>query len=771
MTEDQEQAFAINESTYQWCVRSFQAIRKRLGLNIKLHHNDEGLMGKGHIFLFNHFARFETIIPPFVIYRATGAYCRSVADHELFEGHEGVADFLRGVGAVPNDLPGLLPFLAAEILRGRKIVVFPEGGMVKDRRVLDGEGAFNIFSRSSKERRKHHRGAAVLALTLDIFKRRILDLHSRGDHKRIERWVRALQLKDANELLAKAVEPTLIVPATITFYPIRIQDNIVSRAADLFMRGLPQQFAEEMRIEGNLLLRDTDMDIRIGDAIEPQKTWHWWEKILLTRYFKKNVWSLEDLFGLKDEVDSFSARMLARCIGDETLRIRDQYMQAMYAGITVNLSHLASHLIVTLMRRGRREITHALFHKTLYLALKNLQATPGVHLHRSLLWPDRYRLLLEGVCFELERFLKTCKDAGLVGRTPQSYRFLDKLCDEHAFDEVRLENPVMVYANEVAPLAQVRATMDAALDAAQMISEPEIGSLLFDDELRAHQWNRDFYTAPRFHEINAQETATHTGEPYMLLPDGKVETGVLLVHGFLASPAELRAYGQKLCAEGFAVLGVRLAGHGTSPWDLKTRDWQDWLNTLRRGYRILSAFADHIVVVGFSTGGALALLLAAEEPRALVGVAAVAAPLRFQDRAMALVPLMHGLNKLASLFPNSDGVMPFRDNVSENPDVNYASIPVHALYQLRELADILKQRLAHVHVPTLIVQGDQDPVVAPQSARDIFENLPGTDKALHMVKSHRHGILRADIDGTQNLVTTFVRQCAAEPQAEREMRA
>jgi esterase/lipase/1-acyl-sn-glycerol-3-phosphate acyltransferase len=768
MTKEEKYNFDINEGTYQWCVRSFQAIRKRLGLNVKVHHNDDGLMNKGHIFLFNHFARFETIIPPFVIHRATGAYCRSVADHGLFEGGENIANFLRGVGAVPNNLPGLLPFLAAEILRGRKVVVFPEGGMVKDRRVLDREGALNVFSRSSDERRKHHRGAAVLALTLDIFKRRILELHSRGDHSRIERWVKALDLQDAEELLARAIEPTLIVPATITFYPIRIQENFISRAADLFMRGMPQQFAEEMKIEGNLLLRDTDMDIRIGDPLQPQKNWRWWEKLLLNRYFSKNIWSLNDLFGLKDQAESFTEKMLARCICDETLRIRDAYMRAMYEGITVNLSHLASHLIITLIRQGRMEISHALFHSTLYLALKNLQATPGVHLHRSLLWPDRYRLLLEGVSTELDKFLKTCKNAGLVGRTPTSYRFLDKLCDEYGFDEVRLENPVLVYANEVAPLVQVHETMAAAMENAQTVDESELGSLLFDDELRAHQWNRTHFSVPRFHAINDKETATKTGEPYLLLPKGQVKTGVLMVHGFLASPAELRDYGKDLSDMGCAVLGVRLAGHGTSPWDLKRRDWQEWLNSVRRGHRILSAFAEQVVIVGFSTGGALSLMLAAEGLPKICGVASVCAPLSFRNRKMAFVPLVHGLNKLASWLPNFEGLMPFRDNESEHPDINYHSIPVHALYQLRELTDALKKRISNVRVPTLIVQADNDPIVDPNSAVSIHDALPGPAKALHWVKAHRHGILHENIGGTQQLVTTFVQQCEAEADYGRE---
>ena len=87
-------------------------------------------------------------------------------------------------------------------------------------------------------------------------------------------------------------------------------------------------------------------------------------------------------------------------------------------------------------------------------------------------------------------------------------------------------------------------------------------------------------------------------------------------------------------------MGVRLAGHGTSPWDLKNRTREDWLNSVRRGYRILSAFAGQIVVVGFSTGGALAMMLAAEHPENLSGVASVSAPLVYLNRKLVFVPLV-----------------------------------------------------------------------------------------------------------------------------------
>ena len=85
----------IKQSTYDWCLRAFSVLENRLGLNIKFHH-EEGQVEAGQIFLFNHFARFETIIPQYLINQETGAYCRCVATKGLFAGSEGVAKFLFG---------------------------------------------------------------------------------------------------------------------------------------------------------------------------------------------------------------------------------------------------------------------------------------------------------------------------------------------------------------------------------------------------------------------------------------------------------------------------------------------------------------------------------------------------------------------------------------------------------------------------------------------------------------------------------------------------
>jgi 1-acyl-sn-glycerol-3-phosphate acyltransferase len=156
----------IRESTYAWSVRLFSVFRRLLRVELRLHGEGgaERAIAEGDIFLFNHFSRFETFIPQYLIYQSTGALCRSIASKEFFTPGDPLTGYLLRVGAVPNNLPNLLPFLAREILKGRKVIVFPEGGMVKDRRVIDPDGEYRVYSRTARDRRKHHAGAAVLGL-------------------------------------------------------------------------------------------------------------------------------------------------------------------------------------------------------------------------------------------------------------------------------------------------------------------------------------------------------------------------------------------------------------------------------------------------------------------------------------------------------------------------------------------------------------------------------------------------------------------------------
>ncbi len=741
--------------TYDWCVRAFSLVRKRLGINIRLHDEMNSFPG-GDIYLFNHFARFETIIPQYLIHEATGGYCRCVAAGELFEGSEAFSKFLYGVGAIPHDHPRLLPFLAGEILRGHKVIIFPEGGMVKDRQVVGPSGEFSIFSPTAQKRRKHHTGAAVLALTVELFKQRVLSVFEKGEYDRLERWARALELETTEELLAVASKPTEIIPANITFYPLRASDNILSRSAEFFSKGTNPRMVEEVLIEANILLRDCDMDIRVSRPLEVQHVWHWWEKRLLSRVFDQ-INSLDDFFNLNASPETLNERIFKLCSSRGTNRLRDYYMEAIYVGVTVNLYHLASSIISDLVQKGENKIAKKVFHRTLYLAVKECQKDEEGHLHRSLSKPENYWELWRGeACLSLKKFFSSEGCDEHVSDDGEFYCFDDSVVEKNSFNTVRLENLIRVYANEVMPIKHAMMGVEKACLEVLSIDQQAMAQHLFDDELVSLDCDRKTYTKARHQEINAKETASTSTEPFLIVPETRKRLGVLMVHGLLASPAEMYEYGRQLSEEGYAVLGVRLKGHGTSPWDLRDRHWQDWSTSLTRGREILSAFTEEIFIIGFGTGGTLSLLEVANNPDEISGVAAVSVPWEFKTHNLLLAHLAQGFEKLISWVPAMEEKAIFKEHPSENPDVNYHSVPVRTAYEVHQLREELHRKLPEVDCPVHLFQGTNDPIVDAKGINKVFDLIGTKTKELTMIESEKHGILYEDIGGCRKQILNFL---------------
>lgn len=749
-------------NTYDLCVRAFRTTRKLLKLNIKLHDDSEQpcqqILQQGDIFLFNHFARFETFIPQYLIHTETGAYCRSIAAPEIFN-DERFSHFLKSIGVVPNNKPDLFPFIAKEILHGRKLVIFPEGGMVKNKRVVDERGKFGIYSRTSMEIRKHHRGAAVIALAIDAFKTALLRDYSKGNYSQVERWTEQLEFEDSESLLIKALKPTIIVPSHITFYPIRVNDNMLLQAARLFNKGINKRFAEELLIEGNLLFRHTDMDIHLSKPLIVGKYWKWWEKMLLPNVVHR-FQSMQELFNLTPEPGHWTGHIHSLGMQAKSNLVRDDYMKAMYESVSINLSHIASFIILRYYSSGIKTILCSELHKTLYVCIKAIQKCDA-HLHRSLQNPQEYGVVIEGGSSRLEQFLETTQKMELIQRVINTgeddyYRFHDKIMDDFDFDEVRTENLIRVYANELAPLKKVTQQLIKTFTSINSITPQQIADFRYDDQLLAYEWDKKQFDKPRFAAINQLQTANRDANWFRFISSHKNSHGVVLVHGFLASPAEMFELGKKLQQSGYSVMGVRLKGHGTSPWDLRDRDWQEWAASVKRGFDILKVYCADIHLVGFSTGGLLALNQAIQHPhKQLASVISVTAPVEFKSKQMKFVPLLHQANKLVR-WVSSEGLIPFRPNESEHPEVNYAHIPIRALYQLQKLIEKLMNTPAVIHCPVTLMQADNDPVVEVDSVEKLFRHIDADDITIEMIQSQKHGILYEDIDQTQQKIINLI---------------
>ncbi len=750
--------YDINTKLYNRSVKVMSTVKKVLGVKLKLHADTQ--VQQGDIFLFNHFSRFETFIPQFLIFEQTGAYSCAIGAGEFFEEDNVLAKYLRNVGVFPHDHDRLFPLLAAQVLRGRKVIIFPEGGMIKDHRVMDNKGHYNIYSRITGKRRKQHTGAAVLAQGIEVFKAVIRQAYAEKNQVQLLRWKDELKFDSLDQLLTSALKPTLIVPSNITFYPIRTSENLLLAGVELFAKNLSLRQTEELLIEGNILLKNTDMDIRMGNPIEPYKISNWWNRYFL-KIMISRVKTLDDIFSPHLSPIDWPRKFLRIYFKRNANATRDQYMKEIYENVTINLSHLASTLIMCCMEKGRQQIDHQCFFTSLYIAVKRLQLNSKINLHRSLLNPIDYCDLSSGTSRRFLNFICEAKSADLIVEYDNYYQFLPKLLAAQDIDDIRLKNLIAVYDNEAMPIKAVRKVITQALDECGQINPQQLAAWHFEDECRDLNWERHVYTKPCYDDINEHETAAADPSPFFLKPQNDNGIGVLLIHGLLASPAELRDYGEHLVQQGYTVMGVRLKGHGSSPYALRDQTWEDWYGSVLRGFKILKAHCKHIFISGFSTGGALALKLASEQYPEITGVCAVAVPIKFINPAFMLVSLLYGANKLVDWVSSYDGVKPFIENGSEHRLINYRHVPVKSLYELRRLIHDMDDFLPRCNIPVLIMHGDQDPVVSVKSAAEIMDKLKARSSQLKIIESNRHGILMDNIGGTWSVINDFMISCAA----------
>jgi alpha-beta hydrolase superfamily lysophospholipase len=102
---------------------------------------------------------------------------------------------------------------------------------------------------------------------------------------------------------------------------------------------------------------------------------------------------------------------------------------------------------------------------------------------------------------------------------------------------------------------------------------------------------------------------------YVLAPEGRPVGAVVLLHGLTDAPYSMRHVAALYRDRGFVAIVPRLPAHGTVPAALAAVDWPDWLAATRLAMREARRQAGPgapLHLVGFSNGGALALLYALE---------------------------------------------------------------------------------------------------------------------------------------------------------------
>lgn len=244
--------------------------------------------------------------------------------------------------------------------------------------------------------------------------------------------------------------------------------------------------------------------------------------------------------------------------------------------------------------------------------------------------------------------------------------------------------------------------------------------------------------------------------------------GCLCLHGFMASPAEVRWFGQHLAAQSFTVCGPRLAGHGTNPRDMARQRWQDWYAGALDGYHLLRGCCEKVFVAGLSMGGALALLLGAGLP--VDGLVVLAAPAQFTDWRMTYAHLIRYALPYTDQGDSTDLPQIIREEQARRGEpvlgrVRYDRWSSAAVVQLYRLVEAARSRLPDVTAPLLLVYSEADETVPLDNQALIAGQVGSAVVERHILRRSGH-ILTQDVERETvfKLAADFIAAQAACPQ-------
>jgi carboxylesterase len=269
----------------------------------------------------------------------------------------------------------------------------------------------------------------------------------------------------------------------------------------------------------------------------------------------------------------------------------------------------------------------------------------------------------------------------------------------------------------------------------------------------AFRLTRDFVASlPQAPPVSPAVPRLMPGAEPFLLRGGR--TGCLLVHGFTASPQEMRGLGEHLAGQGHTVLGIRLAGHGTRLEDMARVRWTDWQADVQDGLNLLASLCDRVVLIGLSLGGALSLLEAAGGN--VAGVAALSTPFTFGDSPR--VALARALRAVVRTIPK--GASDFRNEDAGRARVAYPAYPLAGLPQVEAALQAMRAALPRLSGPVLLLHSADDTFVVPENMTSIREHLTGAQVTSELIDGSNH-ILTCDArrDLVWSRVAAFVAQC------------
>jgi carboxylesterase len=245
----------------------------------------------------------------------------------------------------------------------------------------------------------------------------------------------------------------------------------------------------------------------------------------------------------------------------------------------------------------------------------------------------------------------------------------------------------------------------------------------------------------------------HTFKPYPQLEHDAFQAGdsykrALLIHGFPGTPYELRGLAEALLERSWQVSVPLLPGFGKEIVELGSKTRYDWLGKIEREYDSLKKGSKHMLLVGFSMGGALSLTASVTlKPEQLILLAPFS---KLPDWREKLLPAVRYLLPELRPFEKAD----FNDSsvraefTKMLPDINLddaniqaqlrkmVTLKTESLIQLREIGKLAKANAPKVSSPSVVIQGTEDKTVIPPYTKKLIERFTNKPSYIEIPGSH-----------------------------------
>ncbi len=681
------------------------------------------------IFTANHFTRIETIFLPYHIHNITKKEIWSLASAELFDVPV-LQGFLNNLGAVSTKDPHRDELILKTSLSGDvQWIIFPEGMMVKNKKLIQKD---KFALKDDEAVTRPHTGAAIVALRCEFYRERLRRMKVLNKSE-FDRLVNVFEIENIDQALD---QETHIVPVNITYYPASPRENILSKIAEVVMKSPSKRVMDELMTEGSMLFSNVDINIRFGEPID------------IKGYLNDPY--IESMLTIKRKIkfdDDITSKQIVRQF---SIKIMEKYMSDVYAMTTLNYDHVLACILKHFPYR-KEGIDIYEFKCKVYFAICRLVSGKTCCLS-DVFFKNQIHLLTDDRFKRFADFFTIAENTNVIKiKDGKIFKDQTKFIAKSNFHTIRIENPILVMANEIEPVKEVE---DFLKKVAQK-SNDEILGLVKD--IIIEKIEKDFSQDYNDHYIEGESKQKNIGMPLFLKHETET-AGILLIHGYMAAPEEMKAFAHYLHEKSFTIYVPRLKGHGTAPEDLAKTSYEQWIESVEEAFVVLKHSCKKIIVGGFSTGAGLALELSTRMDD-IKAVFAVAPPMRLQDLGSYFVPAIDTWNAMIKTIHLDAIAKEFIENYPENPHINYVRNPIAGIRQLEKLMDHLEPKLKTINKPVLVVQSRKDPVVDPKGTLKLFEGLGSDIKEYYLFDYERHGILIGEgIKRVYKSIENFIKQ-------------